>query len=314
MNYLFFLISYFLIWTGFLDFCLWPQIFDLYNSEDAEKGFLDLILTHPHGLRYTLTYPIIFAGNWLGVSYSNVFTALSPVILILAPIFLSKTVLFYKRDVSVNNKKILFLFLSLTVVSIAHFMNGRMLFALSGFSVLIYCIVYFEILLKKYIVILAFLSLLFMSVSSGAFVVGLISTAFIVFYSFFRRPTKGGFVMIFLSLAGFAYLLPLISMLIMKNIDYYGSVYLMLNHGYGKFAFIASSEVLWVLLLIFTLITSVLIYFINSYKKYIPLLFVFLVPIVIGMFGNSVLALSIIPFLALFSVFVLPINKSKLEI
>jgi len=312
MNYLFFLISYFLIWTGFLDFYLWPQVIELYDS--GREIDLDLMLTHPHGLRYALVFPIIFVGNWLGVSYNDVFNALAPVILILIPIFLLKIVLFYKRGVSVNDKKILFLFLSLTIVSISHFMNGRMLFAFLGFSMLAYCIVYFELLLKKYMAILAFLSLLFMSVSSGTFVVGFISIAFIIFYSFFRRPTKGGFIMILLSLTGIAYLLPLISMLIMKNIDYYGSVYLMLNHGFGKFAFIVGSEVLWMLLLIFTLTTCALIYFINSYKKYIPLLFLFLVPIVVGIFGNSVLSLAIIPFLALFSVFVLSINKYKLEI
>jgi hypothetical protein len=299
----FLLICYLLIWLNFLNFNLWPQVIELHNSGAG----LELFLIHTHGIRYTLTLPFFVVGNWLGVDYNIIFTLLSPLILILVPIFLSKVVFFYKRRILIY-KRILFIFLSLAIILTAHFMNGRMLFGLAGFSMLSYCLVYWEFLLKISRIFLLLFSLIFMSVSSGVFMVGVISIVLFFLYLLFTKSNKGGFVVLLAS-SGLIYLLPLIETFIMKNIDYYGSIYLMLEHGYGKIIYSLDNEVLWMLLLIIVLLFSMQIFFIRFYKKYILLVVLFLVPVFLGMFGDSTLLMSFVPFLALFSLSVFSIDR-----
>lgn len=301
----FIFLCYLFILIGVFDFNLWPQVIELY---DSSLDFKELVL-HPHGMRFLLVLPIFIVSDGYGVHYDFVFTMITPFILLFTVLLILKQVLHFKKNILATQKRMLFLLLSIVVMFLASYMNGRILFSLLGFSMVSYTLVCWDGLggIKKTVLII--LSLFLMSVSSGTLMIGIISISLFVFYSIVKKGFKKNILLVFFILIGLIYSFPLLEILVMKNIDYYGSIYLMLDHGFGQVLTLFEPVVLFGLVSILVLTVLIQMFFIFLYKKYLILLYLLAVSISVGIFGYSALSMSLIPLLIIGSILFLTCLK-----
>lgn len=302
---IFILLCYFFIVIGFFEFNLWPQVIELH---DSSVDLLDLVL-HPHGMRFLLVSPIFIVSDSSGVHYDVIFTGIAPWMLLSTILLLLKQVLHFKKNISENQKKMLFVFFSILVIFLAFYMNGRILFALLGFSIVSYVLVCWDALGGGKKVVLIILSLFLMSVSSGTFMIGVISISLFVFYSMVKKGLKKNILVVFLFFMGLMYSLPLLEVLVMKNIDYYGGVYSMLDHGFGQVLTSFEPVVFWGVVSSFILALLIQIFLISFYKKYLVLLYILMVSVSVGVFGYSALTMALIPLFIMSGIFLLNFLK-----
>lgn len=299
----FLFVFYLLMELGYLSFSLWEQVTYLWESE---LKFEDMIL-HPHVLRYLLVYPFFTISEYMGIDYDSMFMVVVPIlVLVLLELIVKSAAYFTGLKVTVVE----YVFLSILLILMSSFMNGRMLFSLVGFALILYGMLYWKnnqyYLRVKTACVLLFLSGLFlMSVSSGTFMVGLVAVSMFLLMNVFRSNswiTKVGFSITLLM--AFVLIYPMVEVLVMKNIDYYGGVIPMLNHGVGRIFLIIEMELL--VLLVLSVIVFLLIQFflIKFYKHFKVLVYLLSVPLVIGLFGNSTLSMALIPLLVLFTIFI----------
>ncbi len=291
MNLIFLLICYLLISLNVLAFALWPQVIELYQSNIE----FNQIFSHPHGMRYFLVLPLFIISEWLGVNYDLLFTLIAPLLLLLIVFFVKKQILFLRQHVSKKQKIFLSLFLMICILVVASNMNGRILFALLGFSILSFVLVFWDSLEGGGKAFWVICGLMLMSVSSGTFIIGVCSIALFSLYKVFNGRGKKELFFFLVFTLGLIYFLPLIISLIMKNIDYFGNILLMLNHGYGQI--LKNSELVILCMLVATFIIFLLIqvFLIHLYKKYLIIFYLLGISIFIGAFGYSALAMSLIP-------------------
>lgn len=299
MKYLFIGVFYLLMFFGVLDFYLWSQVVDMWNSE----GHIDELVMHPHGMRYLLVLPIFIVSNWLNISYDLTFMMVVPFLFLFLVSCILNIITFYRKSISIHDERILFLLLSFVIIVLSYFMNGRIIFALLGFSVIYFVLVYWERLKLKKVLLFFVFGLMLMSVSSGTFLVGVISISVFILYKVINRRTRKNLFLFLLLLIALFATFPLLELLIMRNIDYFGGVFLMLEHGVGRSLLIVSAEILWMLASIVIIFILMLLMFFYSYNQYSILGYLIFVSVPIGMFGESTFAMSLVPLLVCFGLF-----------
>lgn len=274
-----------LVISNLKQFSLWPQVTILWES-----GFeISDVFKNPHGLRYLLVYPFFIASKYLDIDY-DIFFSLSSIIFLYITTKLNLNILSYysiKNNISIFLVSLLYFLLTIE-------MNGRMLFSILGSSIIIYTAVSNKKALSLYS--LLFFSILLSSVSSGTFILSILWT--FTFLIFIHKKNKLETFLLFT--LGLAFLLissPYITLLILKNINYFGGgiagIYNMLHHGIGKLIPIDPIIIFFSFIYFFiSILFLITFYFIFIHEKMntknFKILFSFLfLGCTIGVFGAS---------------------------
>ncbi len=226
-----------LILCGVKEFHLWAQIEQLRQAE-VELSF-SMIYAHPHGMRFMLVSPIYLLADLLHVAPDQIFSFVVVALCAIVATSLASAIALFQ-----NVKEIwavrFFLFLCFAALSL--FMNGRLIFGFSAYSLMIYSVFLFvkESDSKKYFLAsgLIFLAILFSSISSGvaiSFFTISLSPMFILLVNSFRNRVRVKFYIAIYTLALFLLYTPIIYELINKNIAFFGegftAILSMTQHG-----------------------------------------------------------------------------------
>jgi hypothetical protein len=299
---------------GLKEFTIWSQITEWLAPNNMKENIqvaTYLIATeHPHMLRILLVVPFYALSEYLTVDI-DLFFSLVLVLLIYGIYLLNLAIL---KD-TVERKKVFILLLFFLLLSLV--MHGRIVFSILGNTMLLYLLYrsfYTNNKLKKYKSIPLFLmALWFSSVSSGTFVVFLL-TIFINYFlhSLVKLPYVSQrivwlfsfFIMLLLILS------PMIIIFVEKNINYYdGSIINMLSHGAGGYL-IDYLYVVLPLLAILILSLPIVIFYLRRYNFLILPLSMILSSLVVGLFGFSSLVSGVSAYLIFIYMFV---NRSKIK-
>lgn len=280
-------IWFLLVLFGVKIYEVWQQILDIGSDASA---FVTLFITgHPHFIRYSLMLPTIKTAEYFNVSLDMLFGVQIILLNLGSFIFLNK-ILNNIWNVSRYNILLFSLFFILSL-----FMNGRITFAFFGMSLIIYTFYFY--LIKVYSNLAFFflcgVGLICMAVSTGTFMVGLISIILFSFINYYRNiKIKFQNILssqIFLLLVACASIFPLFMKYLNKNLEFFdGSFINMLSHGVGRIFYSQS-----VILLIIVLLPILFFVLVKLFQKalfdsqYLITLPVLLGAIFVGMFGYS---------------------------
>tara|TARA_R110002111_G_scaffold144910_2_gene211324 strand:+ start:196479 stop:197585 length:1107 start_codon:yes stop_codon:yes gene_type:complete len=226
-----------LILCGVKEFHLWAQIEELRHADVALN--FSMIYAHPHGMRFMLVSPIYLLADLLHVAPDQIFSLVVVTMCAIVAISLASAIALFQNVKDIWAIRF-FLFLCFAVLSL--FMNGRLIFGFSAYSLMIYSVFLFvkESDNKKYFLApaLIFLAILFSSISSGvaiSFFTISLSPMFILLVNSFRKRIRVKFYIAIYTLALFLLYTPIIYELINKNIAFFGegftAILAMTQHG-----------------------------------------------------------------------------------
>lgn len=296
------------------EFSIWPQITNLLIENDIEFNITTLatlvVTEHPHTLRVFLIFPIYVLAEFLFLDVKIVFSIVALFILF----FSYYMILFIIKDYVSRKKAFLIL---IFLISISFFMNGRIMFSIFGNTLLLYLLyLNFYTLIKMNIfkkLFLYILAMWFVSVSSGTFMVFLLSVAFfyglhfLVKLPYLNKKVMWAFLAFLLLLI---LIYPIIEIFIDKNLTYYdGSIINMLSHGIGKYLIKYISIIIPFFVLV-ALLGPIVFLYIKSYKILILPFSMMLASISVGLFGLSSLVSGMSAYLLFMYMF---FNKKRIK-
>lgn len=296
------------------EFVVWDQILVVVHEDPLEM----LNNMQAHALRFSLMYPVLLVSEIFSLSLDYVFSATVLGMLVLLGFLISQIaslIIWDKVDTWVSYYPATFVLLSLVSIG----MNGRIMFAFLGASVILHQQIQLirgksaRPLLKWSIQ--AF-GLYLMSVSSGAFIVGVFMIG--LYVSFFvwktRRENFRGVLTAAVASCGLGFVVaPWIAVYVTKNLEFYdGSVISMLSHGPGKillannelFALIIPSIPLTCILIFHSIRLMFRLYSRNSALA--PLIMGMGVSAAIGLFGYSTFLSVVLPGIVIFMAILCP--------
>ncbi|WP_428026097.1 hypothetical protein [Arcobacter sp.] len=301
VEYILFFIYLCIILVGLKEFIIWNQITDLLNGDNFNKRFevlLSLYKTgHPHALRVTLLYPILEFVRLMNVD-ENFFFSLILFILLFCTYRLVKKIL---NNLGINKTLPILLFLFF----LSYFMNGRIIFAIFGNTLILFALFSYEWNNISKLKLMGFLTIgaFFTSVSSGTFSVALVTILlfyFLSFLAYFPIIKKKYFGIYMFLLVFFLSSFPFIALLFIKNLNYYnGSIINMLNHGYGKI-FLINHYFIILLSYMVCLMSILLLYISKRYRIYIFSLSQVFASVLVGLFGYTAFLSGIMAYILLF--------------
>ena len=276
-------------YSGLHKFQLWEQVTFLRGTTPDFSN----IFVQAHFLRYSLVYPIFIISDNFGVSADGVFNSFCFLMLFFIARNCVNITSFYVR----KNEVLIIIIFGLFFFLLSTLMNGRIIFALYGFSYLLFSIQRWESYnLQNFGLFLRLFPALFLcSVSSGPFLLCVVTLSLWSMTSVNRQ--KRGMYIYF---GGFlAVISPLILLFLLKNITFFGGgVYgalNMLNHGLGKIFY----QLDLISLILFSLIIINICFLAAGLFRYLKgyrLLFIFIASSTFGgLFGYSTLSVGIIP-------------------
>lgn len=240
--------------VGVNKFYLWHQITSYYHLDlPVHQNFWNSVLepsvaneqhihhasilspvANSHTPRYLLMLPVVIVAEQFTINPNLVFS-----IVVTGLIFFAWSLLIHAtRRIAkqVNYSAELVLLITLMVASLT--VNGRMLFAFLGISLLLFTDQYAKSVHRPlYFPLFLFISLWLCSVSTGALMVAYVLTAFwiVVIYQPVDRPFMSR---IYVSLP-LIFCVPFFIGSILKNMNYFGggvsSLYVALTHGFGVY-------------------------------------------------------------------------------
>lgn len=284
--FILFIVWLYLVLSGIKEYVVWGQILDIQKSGLSLIELFDS--RHAHFLRYSLVYPVILLSEKLSIPINLVFSIVLYLLNVIIYILMKRLC----NNVDGSTRHYFFILLSLFTINIL--MNGRLVFAFLGISLLLYTF-YFSIKLKMgslRFTVYILLSLWLLSVSTGTFMVGIGSSIFCVFVLYWKRIRISGQILNKKLLAMcfiFVLLLPLSLQYVQKNLDYYdGELVLMLSHGYGRVFY---NEYVVIIFLVLSPIAALFAYYaihrmvkIDYLSVSIPII---VVASIVGLFGHS---------------------------
>lgn len=285
-------------YLGIISFGLWQQVIDLRGAEISSIPFLQ-----PHFLRYLLVLPIFLLSNFLSIEADLIFNLVA-IILILVIVGNVSRIAILLLPAKIKKKYQINIFIFILMIMVAVFMNGRILFSMAGLSLILLSILKWENSYSSSLKL--FISLIFgvflCSVSSGTF---LSSIAIITTWAILLRQKKSIFILISL-LIFILSVSPLLSVYLMKNIDFYGGGFEgflnMLNHGMGSIFFYAGKESS-IFIITFLLILSLFCLMALSYlRRYRLILSCILISIMGGFFGYSTMMQGLPILISMFAI------------
>jgi len=283
---------------------LWGQVVYLWES----KVGISKLLFHPHGMRFLLVLPIFVVSDWLAISYNWLFSCVMPLIITVTSFFIGSTVEWINHGLSRKKKKTLFFYISLSLILLSMFMNGRIMFAVMGSSIILNIFVKWDRKSFFGILIPGLISMFLCSVSSGTFIV-----AFLSFYTFLVFKyiqsywcSRKNLELFFVFFAILIVVLPLLKVLALKNVNYYGGglagFFNMMNHGLGSVFLNIDSLHLYLRSLVAFCCFWLLFLWLPHCRKIWTPLFLIVFSMIGGLFGISTMMLVIPPLIVIFCI------------
>ncbi len=290
-------------------FKIWYQIIFLWDQ--GATPFQELLQLSPHSFRYFLMYPVIYISESIGVDRDFFFS-----LIILFIGFYAVSLLCASLKIMKGNHRrqiIPCLFISVVIVFLLFYMNGRGAIALCGFALLVNNIIKLEMGMTPNVWIFTniFLALLLTSVSSGTLAVSFLTLSMyllqqikhilsgILRVRFFVERFKIFFVcllfcIIFSSIiiVGFE-----------KNLNFYGVGYEgfvnMLGHGIGAVLKPLLHSISMTSLIAIVCIIGIILNTIVQRFRYSLIVRILIICCGCGLFGYTTLSMAIVPLLIL---------------
>ena len=287
------------------NFQMWEQVQYLHDT-----GFtinLSSIYSHPHGLRYTLVYPAYFIAETLRISPNIILSLAVIAMCVMISHSLSHCIALHRRSTNIWKVKFsVFLFFAVLTL----FMNGRLVYGLCAYSLMIYGLFLFvkdkDATNKKQILSACLISLaiLFSSSSSGvaiSFYAIYFSSICIYLLYAYRQKNRINFPVIIYMFVFFLLYTPIILFLINKNLAFFGGGFdgLLLMTQHGMLNGMDDHLVFKVLCFGFTVLLSCFVYIYRNSLTRDPLLFFpaycMALMILLSLFAFSILMMAFIP-------------------
>lgn len=278
-------------------FELWSQVLFLKGTSLMDINIYEEV----HFLRYALVFPIFLLSDAYGLNYDYLFSILCSILIIVISLNISLIAKYLLCQSRINYK--IFLIAIITMVSMSILMNGRMLYAMTGFSFLVLNVIRWEnqkrIKVARVVVVLV-VGVFLSSVSSGTF---LVSNAFLFLWLIMRGIKRVPFSIIMAILLVEVLLLPITMLYFLKNVDYFGGgvegVYHMLKHGVGIiiYSFDSLLDVLYIAIILVCAVYMIKLYFKANGEQ--PVLIAISTAFFGGVFGFSTLLVAMPVIIAL---------------
>lgn len=230
----------YLAWSGAFGYTIWGQIIDIAGSDPLwllQQG-------HTHALRLMVVLPALYAAQNTPYSADAIF-GLYVGLAIVAAGYLAARAACLAATGSLASIRFFSSPVLLGLILVATQMNGRIAFAFFGFSLIVGAQVAFEMGRFRsiwWLLAQSLLGLFFMSVSTGAFLVGVATIfrlAVLPYPINWPYASKSRFLILAVSLGVLIGLYRLIRDAVFKNIEFYGGGWggalRMLQHGLGRF-------------------------------------------------------------------------------
>lgn len=293
-----------LLASGLKSFSIWEQVLDIHAQGQTLAELYDA--RHPHFLRYVVAFPIFWLSDASGLSDDVVFNA---VCLALLP-----TLIVLLRSIMTNSRSdapsaVRVAAIALLVFFVAYYMNGRGLFSLVGYAMIL-------LALKRLFVsrtwsvtsfLLCLLGTLLCSVSSGVFAVAFAFMALAALFAMFGPfaiTTRSRILTAVCVLVIFGLFQEFLFIGIVKNLDFYGggldATWDMLQHGPGRFLALINPELLLLTIPMIAMTIYILMLLIRRLSATDAVAVLGLITAVAGgMYGLSTLSVALVPLLAI---------------
>lgn len=313
-EYLIFIIYFILILLEVKKFIIWGQITNVLVPNEMLNNYeiiTNLIETnHPHILRILLIVPFYAISEYISIDL-ELFFSITLMMFIFILYYLHLKIL----NSIVSREKLFFILLFF--LGLSFLMHGRIMFSILGNTILLFLLYksfYSSYKIGKFkFLVLFIIALWFVSVSSGTFIVFLLTI--LIFYTI-QALIKLPYISkeLLFSFSMFLLLILLISPIIMvfveKNLNYYdGSIVNMLSHGAGRYL-IDYFYIVLPLLMLFILFLPIFLRYLKKYRILILPASMIISSLVVGLFGFSSLVSGISAYIVFIYLF---INRQKIK-
>lgn len=224
-----------LIVSKSMSFELWPQVYYFRGAWEGVNVLTIDPMAEPHLIRYMLVWPIFTISDYLTVDSDFIFSLCCIFIIYFLSMNIASiaTFTFFDKEKCCD----VAILISLTsILILSSFMNGRILFAMLGFSLIVLSIIRYELdtLSSRKMFFYIFSGYFLCSVSSGTFLVAIFFTLSWFLIGIKRKRTLEMYLSYLILIALIS---PLIYVSLINNIDFYGGGFYglinMLHHGAG---------------------------------------------------------------------------------
>ncbi len=223
---------------GYKSFNVWSQL-DIFAGVNPL-----LVLDHPHGLRYLITWPVLWLSEFLDVHRNVIFSIFVVANLIVTTLLTAAVQARISHALESRWRLWVYLFAPI-FITLSFAMNGRLSYMMLGISLMLYAYTRWlsgmavnEPLGKAFLwCVINMLALVLLSVSSGCFTVGmlLVAAQTCVMVAMPIHSWKKYLLNIALNIGIIAVFVLIQFNFIQKNLDFYGgSIFAMMVHGPGK--------------------------------------------------------------------------------
>lgn len=288
--------------AGYKSFNVWSQL-DIFTGVNPLY-----VLHHPHGLRYLITWPVLWISDYLNIHRNVIFSIFVVVNLICATVLIAAVQARVSSAVEPRWKIWAYLFIPI-FVTLSFAMNGRLSYMMLGISIMLYAYTRWLTDIKNdeaavrglLWLSLNALALMLLSVSSGCFTVGMLVVMLMtVILAIMSNSGKQCVLNVLLNLALIGLFILTQYKFIEKNLSFYGgSAFAMLLHGPGKmlptvhyskeFSALFFSAVVFCMVLYFRRCRYVLEVACEKYFLLITPVLLVIVSVLVGLFGYSAL-------------------------
>jgi len=297
------------LWAGHKTYSLWPQVSSLAHFSPL------VTLSHAHGLRYLLTYPVFVLADSLAINRDFVFGFFVTFNLMLSAWLLARFQSRLSPHIDGHTTHWLLFYLPI-FLAMGLPMNGRLSYLMLGAAAMLLTYQYWIGSLKRPkwspgASILCFLATTFaltlLSISSGSLTVALVVTLFHSFvFLVLNVPLRRRLFAAALNTLSTAPFISLQLSFIQKNLDFYGgSFYTIIMHGPGAFLAVLNpspyilAAVLGAVAFIGVLILLYSIVHIHRHAILVPPVVMTICALIIGMTGYTTLLTGLLAAMAL---------------
>jgi|GEM_PF-4046651 len=235
------------------EFIFIPQVLSLLGSNPIE-----LILNgHQWGPRYLIAFPAVYMHELLGFSLNYSYSIYCTFILACIVVLFVKAGLLLQNKY-VNAPIVFFLISIFSTLILAYFMNGRLIPAYFGITIILYKQFKIYNSNKNFTIsdyIIMFIGFMLSTTSSGTMMVSLLQISLVSFILTLNKEKYIVPIIKFIIVNGAIYMAllgPYIMKMINKNLNFYGGGFTglinMLSHGLGKILLV-SPMLVWLLIL-----------------------------------------------------------------
>lgn len=303
---------------GFFNFTLFPQA-AIFTYDETKTPLYFFAAGHYHAIRFTVAYPVILITRLTGLNENIAFSLFCQIIIM--PGIIISLYSYLKNFIKMNS--VYKALIAGIIICLAHFMNGRALFAFLGLSLILY--VTGVALIKsalpkpfifsaKYALICA-LGITLAAVSSGTVI--LVCLAFLTGVILLKRRNCRASAPAIIIISAFGVFIALhIGQMIHKNLATYEfNIINMLWHGLGSVLKISLVLLIGGVIAVCAVLPFYYVLAVKTYKFNVLLGYpVVLIPILgaCGMFGRTTATMLFLP-ICISAIFLISVVAAKLK-